>query len=288
MLLWCVCVNAMVLLLSLTGDLVLDIGTGTGLLAMLAAEALRDASPDGSAPGQVVACEVFPPMASLAQRVVDANGFLQRIEVISKRSDELKVAPSGQAAPAAAVAPAASSGADPAAPAAALARRKQAQPPAADLPRKVDLIVTEIYDSELLGEGLLPTMRHAVRHLLRPGGKVVPSSARVYGQLVECSVLQQCQSVALLPSSTQGDECGSGKAIKGNGGCLGGCSRTVVLKLAFQDGRLLTCLPPSQCIALPCNNSSNGQGFAPAFWHLPCLLHLRRSICDTMSAFHNS
>lgn len=58
--------------------------------------------------------------------------------------------------------------------------------------------MTEIYDSELLGEGLLPTMRHAARHLLKPGGRVLPSSARVYAQLVECPALQQCQAVASL------------------------------------------------------------------------------------------
>ena len=36
-----------------------------------------------------------------------------------------------------------------------------------DMPRKPDVIVTEIFDSELLGEGILPTMRHAVKHLLQ-------------------------------------------------------------------------------------------------------------------------
>lgn len=32
---------------------------------------------------------------------------------------------------------------------------------------QADVIVTEIFDSELLGEGMLPTMRHAVQHLLK-------------------------------------------------------------------------------------------------------------------------
>ena len=32
---------------------------------------------------------------------------------------------------------------------------------------KAAVIVTEIFDSELLGEGVLPTMRHAVRELLQ-------------------------------------------------------------------------------------------------------------------------
>lgn len=35
------------------------------------------------------------------------------------------------------------------------------------MPCKADVIVTEIFDSELIGEGILPTMRHAVKHLLQ-------------------------------------------------------------------------------------------------------------------------
>ena len=35
---------------------------------------------------------------------------------------------------------------------------------------KAAVIVTEIFDSELLGEGVLPTMRHAVRELLQARG----------------------------------------------------------------------------------------------------------------------
>lgn len=38
---------------------------------------------------------------------------------------------------------------------------------AASLVAPVDVIVTEIFDSELLGEGMLPTMRHAAAHLLQ-------------------------------------------------------------------------------------------------------------------------
>ena len=35
------------------------------------------------------------------------------------------------------------------------------------MPERADVIVTEIFDSELLGEGILPTMRHAAKHLLK-------------------------------------------------------------------------------------------------------------------------
>ena len=36
-----------------------------------------------------------------------------------------------------------------------------------DLPDKADLIVSEIVDSQLIGEGILPTMRHATKYLLK-------------------------------------------------------------------------------------------------------------------------
>jgi predicted RNA methylase len=54
------------------GDVVLDIGTGSGLLAMLAAQA-------GAA--RVVACEANPALAATAREIVRRNGFADRIEI---------------------------------------------------------------------------------------------------------------------------------------------------------------------------------------------------------------
>jgi len=61
---------------------VLDVGTGTGLLAMAAARA-------GAA--EVVACEMVPPIAAVARDIVAANGFGDRIRIEAKRSTELAV-----------------------------------------------------------------------------------------------------------------------------------------------------------------------------------------------------
>lgn len=63
-------------------DVVLDIGTGTGLLAMMAARA---------GARRVIACEMLPDLAALARLVVDANGFADRIDVVGKPSTELVV-----------------------------------------------------------------------------------------------------------------------------------------------------------------------------------------------------
>jgi hypothetical protein len=106
---------------------VLDIGTGTGLLAMLSARAAgftdtkrgvqhgaddqgdpqldmgaprreqrgADAQRHGRHGGSatVIACEVFPPMAALAERLIEHNGLASQIRVVGRRSDELVVWP---------------------------------------------------------------------------------------------------------------------------------------------------------------------------------------------------
>jgi type II protein arginine methyltransferase len=61
---------------------VLEIGTGTGLLAMMAARA-------GAA--QVVTCEMNPLIAETARKIIAQNGYAGRVRVVSKHSDELDV-----------------------------------------------------------------------------------------------------------------------------------------------------------------------------------------------------
>ena len=63
----------------------------------------------------------------------------------------------------------------------------------ADIPTGADVIVTEIFDSWLLGEGMVPVMHDAVqRGLLAPHGRVVPAGAQIWGVLVESEWLA-CQ-----------------------------------------------------------------------------------------------
>jgi len=62
------------------GMRVLEIGTGTGILAMMAARA-------GAA--EVVTCEADPAVARAAQRVIAANGYADRVRVVPKLSTAL-------------------------------------------------------------------------------------------------------------------------------------------------------------------------------------------------------
>ncbi|MFJ9416599.1 50S ribosomal protein L11 methyltransferase [Streptomyces sp. NPDC101227] len=123
------------------GSHVLDIGTGTGLLAMAAARA---------GAGRVVTCEENPLLAEIARQIIAEHGMSDVITVVNKRSTHLEMG--------------------------------------SDLERPVDVLISEIVDCGLIGEGLLPTMRHARTHLLAPGGVLIPGAARVYGQLIHSEV----------------------------------------------------------------------------------------------------
>jgi type II protein arginine methyltransferase len=65
------------------GMRVLDIGTGTGLLAMMAARA---------GAREVVTCEMNAAVAEAATRVVAANGYADRVRVIARHSADLDAA----------------------------------------------------------------------------------------------------------------------------------------------------------------------------------------------------
>ncbi|VUZ47812.1 unnamed protein product [Hymenolepis diminuta] len=127
---------------------VLDIGTGTGLLSMMAVLAGADT---------VIACEAFEPVAQCAEKIIKANGMGDKINVIHKRSTELAV---GE-----------------------------------DMPRKANVLVAELFDTELIGEGALRVYQHAADHLLTPDAILVPCKARMYIQVLESPFLWSHHSI---------------------------------------------------------------------------------------------
>lgn len=124
------------------GSHVLDIGSGAGLLAMMAADA---------GAGRVTTCEANPVLAELARRVIAEHGMSDVVTVIPKMSTDLVVG--------------------------------------RDIPERADLIVSEIIDCGLIGEGMFPTMRHARSELLADGGQLLPETARIHGALIEGEVV---------------------------------------------------------------------------------------------------
>jgi Ribosomal protein L11 methyltransferase (PrmA) len=129
-------------------DAVLDIGSGTGLLAMIAAD-------HGARP--VVSCEAVEHLARAAERIVAINGKSGQVTVLPKHSTDLVLG--------------------------------------VDLVEPVDVVLTEIVDYDLVGEGILPAVRHARAGLLRPGGTIIPAAARIIAVPVHSESLHQLNHV---------------------------------------------------------------------------------------------
>lgn len=119
-------------------DTVVDIGTGTGLLAMMAAKAGAQ---------KVIACEMHGKLAEVAKEIVDINKFSKQINIISKKSTQMKV---GE-----------------------------------DLPEAADVLISEILDVGVIGEGVLPTLRHAHQALLKEDVQIIPERVALFAQLIE-------------------------------------------------------------------------------------------------------
>ena len=54
---------------------------------------------------------------------------------------------------------------------------------------KASIIVTEIFDTELIGEGVLGTMTHALQEMAHPNCIVIPAAATCFIQLIESKQL---------------------------------------------------------------------------------------------------
>nr|KAI8762043.1 protein arginine N-methyltransferase 7 [Biomphalaria glabrata] len=134
----------------------LDIGTGTGLLSMMAATMGADV---------VTACEAFSPMAACAQKVIEVNGFKDKIKLIPKRSTDVTLD---------------------------------------DIGERANLLVTELFDTELIGEGAIGSYTDAHARLMEDDCIAVPSSGLMYIQAIQCDFLASCNSLQTveLPNNT--------------------------------------------------------------------------------------
>ncbi|XP_075224124.1 protein arginine N-methyltransferase 7-like isoform X2 [Lycorma delicatula] len=97
----------------------------------------------------------FTPMADCAREIIAENGFAHNIKVISKRSTQITVGPDG------------------------------------DMKQRANILVTEVFDSDFIGEGALITFRHALEELLEEDSIVVPSSGRVIVQVIESKLVKR-------------------------------------------------------------------------------------------------
>ena len=130
-------------------SIVLEIGTGTGILAMMAARAGAK---------RVYTCEMEPLIGQAARKNIFKNNLQNQISIILKKSTELKI---GE-----------------------------------DLPERADILVSEITDSNLLGERVLPVMEDAITRLVKNNAVILPGQIAVQGILVsKIPTLLQFQSL---------------------------------------------------------------------------------------------
>jgi len=110
----------------------LEIGTGSGLLAMMTAR---------FGAGQITTCEAVPLIAAKAQEIIEVNDLSSLIRVIPKKSTEIQVG--------------------------------------SELPQRANLLVSEIFSSELLGEGVLSSIEDAKRRLLTRDAIIIPAVGKI-------------------------------------------------------------------------------------------------------------
>jgi tetratricopeptide (TPR) repeat protein len=98
---------------------------------------------------EVITCEMVKPVADKAKEIISRNGYSDRITLHAMKSTSLLVGK--------------------------------------ELPRRADILVTEIFDVGLLGEFVLPALAHARKNLLISGAKIIPGRARVWMMPIESS-----------------------------------------------------------------------------------------------------
>ncbi len=54
-----------------------------------------------------------------------------------------------------------------------------------DMSERANVLVTEVFDTELIGEGAISTFSHALEHLLVKDCYVIPDNATIYIQIVD-------------------------------------------------------------------------------------------------------
>ncbi|CAN8070360.1 unnamed protein product [Agarophyton chilense] len=167
---------------------VLDIGTGTGLLAKIAAK-------NGAA--HVDAIEMFGTLAQLAREIIAENNLSSKITVHESCSNDMGVK-SNSTSP--------SCNLDD--------QTESSLSPTEDqrlmIPTRADILVTEIFDSALLGEGCLQSIKHAHEHLLRQNAVVIPAKATVFGVALNSDFLSRffrLPSHFPLHRSSEGPKC---------------------------------------------------------------------------------
>jgi len=116
-----------------TNSSVLEIGTGSGLLSIMSANLGAH---------EINACETNSIMATTARQVIADNNLSEKINVIQKKSTDIKIG--------------------------------------IDINKPADILVSEIFSSNLLSEDVLPSLEDAKQRLISKKAKIIPE----YGSIM--------------------------------------------------------------------------------------------------------
>ena len=116
-----------------TNSNVLEIGTGSGLLSIMAANLGAN---------EINTCETNSIMATTARQVIKDNNLSEKINVIQKKSNDIKIG--------------------------------------TDINKPADILVSEIFSSNLLSEDVLPSLEDAKQRLISEKAKIIPE----YGSIM--------------------------------------------------------------------------------------------------------
>ena len=119
---------------------VLDVGAGNGILSLLAARAGAD---------QVTAVEVSQHMCDVGEEIIVMNGYADKVIMLNKDARQMDTL-----------------------------RKKDGTGP--DMDRRADVLVFEVFDSGLIGEGALHLVHAAKEKLLTEDAAIVPMGATVH------------------------------------------------------------------------------------------------------------
>jgi len=141
---------------------VLDIGSGSGMLAMIAARL---------GPQAVIAVEANGQLLELAERVAEDNGLRDQITFVKALSSDLTIRNNTEATEAGGT-----------------AGSSTAAPPT-ELPQRANVLVTETLGTLLLSESTAFYIEHAREKLLTPDAAIIPARGVQYVVLIESHAL---------------------------------------------------------------------------------------------------
>lgn len=109
----------------------------------------------------VYTCEMVPMIAEKAKEIIAANGFASKVTVIPRLSFDVDIAPDG-------------------------------------LPEQADVLITETFDPNLIGENVLDIVADAKARLLKSDAAIVPARASLVCALIESVELEEQAQVAVV------------------------------------------------------------------------------------------